>query len=318
MKAREYRKKGRKNMSRRMTEDFSQTPGKLAEGDPGGALEKMPAGDSGEVPESELVQPKLNIESSVTKVSSGEFRRSRLSQNDGEGSGEELEGGSGEEFGAGPGRGRGGNPGEDDEAGEPRKAAEVRRRVSLERRTKETYIKVKLDLDGRGEAEVRTGIGFFDHMLTAWSRFAGIDLQLEAEGDLEVDPHHTIEDCGIVLAQALRAALSDKRGLERFGEALLPMDESLVQVALDISNRPYLVWDVNCPSAAVGGFPTEMAEEFFRALVQAGLTLHIRLLSGKNSHHILEAVFKGVGRVLRQAVRKSSEDAGVFSTKGVL
>ena len=192
------------------------------------------------------------------------------------------------------------------------------REARLERQTKETRIRARLNLDGTGQAEVRTGVGFFDHMLTAWSRFAYVDLELVAEGDLEVDPHHTIEDCGIVLGQALREALSDKQGIERCGEALLPMDESLVQVALDISNRPYLVWDVNCPPGSVGNFPVEMAEEFFRAFVQAGLTLHIRLLSGKNRHHILEAVFKGVGRALGQAVRKNPRYSGVLSTKGVL
>ncbi|KLU63502.1 imidazoleglycerol-phosphate dehydratase [Peptococcaceae bacterium CEB3] len=264
---------------------------------------------------------KKRSEDSLEVRSEGEFGESRGRELGGspeknpagdakEATGEIPERGSGEDWAE--------NPREDAQTRESRSQAQARRRVSLERRTKETFIKAKLDLDGTGQADVRTGIGFFDHMLTAWSRFAGVDLQLEAEGDLEVDPHHTIEDCGIVMAQALRAALSDKRGIERFGEALLPMDESLVQVALDISNRPYLVWDVHCPSAFVGSFPVEMAEEFFRALVQAGLTLHIRLLSGKNSHHILEAVFKGVGRAFRQAVRKGPGDAGVFSTKGVL
>lgn len=200
----------------------------------------------------------------------------------------------------------------------PEEIRRGRREAAVERVTKETRIRARLNLDGTGQAEVRTGIGFFDHMLNAWSRFAYLDLELLAQGDLEVDPHHTIEDCGIVLGQALREALADKQGLERFGETLLPMDESLVQVALDISNRPCLVWDVDCPPGSVGDFPVEMAEEFFRALVQAGLTLHIRLLSGKNRHHILEAVFKGVGRALGQAVRKNPRFAGVLSTKGVL
>lgn len=193
------------------------------------------------------------------------------------------------------------------------------RQASLERKTRETEIEVSLNLDGTGEAQVETGIGFLDHMLTAFSRFAYLDLKVRAAGDLEVDPHHTIEDCGIVIGKALREALGEKKGIERFGEALLPMDEALVQVALDISGRPFLVWSVDLQVGQAGAFPTEMAEEFFRALaVQAGLTLHVRLLSGKNRHHILEAVFKAVGKALGQAVRDNPRFAGVLSTKGVL
>jgi imidazoleglycerol-phosphate dehydratase len=193
------------------------------------------------------------------------------------------------------------------------------REASLKRKTRETEINLKLKLDGTGESEIDTGIGFFDHMLTSFSRFAYFDLQLAARGDLQVDQHHTIEDCGIVLGQALREALGDKQGIERLGEALLPMDEALAQVSLDIANRAYLVWDVECTGGNVGKFPVEMAEEFFRALaVQSGLTLHIRLLSGKNRHHILEAVFKGVGRALGLAVRSNPRYDGILSTKGVL
>ncbi|HBV87802.1 MAG TPA: imidazoleglycerol-phosphate dehydratase HisB [Desulfosporosinus sp.] len=193
------------------------------------------------------------------------------------------------------------------------------REACIERKTKETEIRVRLNLDGTGEAQVKTGIGFFDHMLTAFARFAYLDLSLEASGDLEVDAHHTIEDCGIVMGQALREAFGDKAGIERLGEAQLPMDEALVQVALDLSNRPYLVWDVDCPDGMVGEFPVEMAEEFFRALVmQSGLTLHIRKLSGKNRHHILEAAFKGVGRALGLALRQNTRYSGILSTKGVL
>ena len=193
------------------------------------------------------------------------------------------------------------------------------RESSIERRTKETEIRVRLKLDGTGESQIKTGIGFFDHMLTSLARFAYFDLTLEAVGDLEVDQHHTIEDCGIVLGQALREACGDKAGIERVGEALLPMDEALVQVALDLSNRPYLVWDVDCPEGQVGGFPVEMAEEFFRALaVQGGITLHLRQLSGKNRHHILEAAFKGVGRALGRALRPNTRYSGVLSTKGIL
>jgi imidazoleglycerol-phosphate dehydratase len=196
--------------------------------------------------------------------------------------------------------------------------AEVRE-GTVERQTRETTISVQLRLDGTGESEIESGIGFFNHMLSSMCRFAYFDLQLTARGDLEVDQHHTIEDCGLAIGQAFRDAVGDKRGIERLGEALLPMDEVLVQVALDISNRPYLVWDVECAGGNVGGFPAEMAEEFFRALaVQAGLTLHIRLLSGKNRHHILEAVFKGVGRALGLAVRVNTRFSGILSTKGVL
>jgi imidazoleglycerol-phosphate dehydratase len=193
------------------------------------------------------------------------------------------------------------------------------RKASLERKTKETNIRMSIDLDGQGEAQITTGIGFFDHMLEAMARFAYFDLGVEAQGDLRVDSHHTIEDCGIVLGQVLRGALGERRGIERVGDALLPMDEALVQVALDLSNRPYLVWDVDCPEGMVGEFPVEMAEEFFRAVaVQAGITLHIRQLSGKNRHHILEAVFKGFGRALGLAVRQNPRFSGILSTKGVL
>lgn len=193
------------------------------------------------------------------------------------------------------------------------------REALIDRKTKETNIHMKVNLDGAGEAQVNTGIGFFDHMLEAMARFAYMDIKVEAQGDLKVDTHHTIEDCGIVLGQVLREALGDRRGIERVGDTLLPMDEALVQVALDLSNRPYLVWDVNCPEGTVGDFPVEMAEEFFRAVsVQAGITLHFRLISGKNRHHILEAVFKGFGRALGLAVRQNPRFTGILSTKGVL
>ena len=193
------------------------------------------------------------------------------------------------------------------------------REAYIERKTKETEIHVRLNLDGTGEAQVKTGIGFFDHMLTAFARFAYLDLVIQAIGDLEVDAHHTIEDCGIVIGQALREACGDKMGIERIGETLLPMDEALVQVALDLSSRPYLVWNVECPDGLVGEFPVEMAEEFFRALaVQSGLTLHVRQLAGRNRHHILEAAFKGVGRALGLALRRNTRFSGILSTKGVL
>lgn len=193
------------------------------------------------------------------------------------------------------------------------------REATLERKTRETQIKVKINCDGSGEAQVNTGIGFLDHMLISLSRFGYLDLAMQAKGDLQVDPHHTIEDCGIVLGQALQQALGERQGIERVGEALLPMDEALVQVALDLSNRPYLVWDVECANGMIGDFPVEMTEEFFRAFaMNAGLTLHIHLLTGKNRHHIMEAVFKGVGRALGLAVRENLRFKGVLSTKGVL
>lgn len=193
------------------------------------------------------------------------------------------------------------------------------REANLERKTRETQIQARINLDGSGESQIKTGIGFFDHMLISFSRFGYFNLDLQAQGDLFVDPHHTIEDCGIVLGQALQKALGDRQGIERVGDTLLPMDESLVQVALDLSNRPFLVWDVECPDGMIGDFPVEMAEEFFRAFaVNAGITLHIHLLIGKNRHHIMEAIFKGVGRALGLAVRVNPRFIGVLSTKGVL
>ena len=187
------------------------------------------------------------------------------------------------------------------------------------RETKETKIEAVLNIDGKGKAEIDTGIGFFDHMLDSWVRFGCLDLQLKVEGDLKVDQHHTIEDCGIVLGQAFREGLGDKTGIQRVGDCLFPMDEALVQAAVDISGRGYLAWQVDCPGGMVGDFPVEMAEEFFRAFaLNAGITLHINLLSGKNKHHILEAVFKAAGRVLRLAADFDSRQTGIPSTKGIL
>lgn len=187
------------------------------------------------------------------------------------------------------------------------------------RKTLETDIILTLDIDGQGKTNIETGIGFFDHMLDSLCRFAYFDLELKAAGDLEVDQHHTIEDCGIVLGQALREALGDKAGIERAGDCLFPMDEALVQAAVDISGRGYLSWKADCSDGMVGNFPVEMAEEFFRALaVNAGITLHIIQLSGTNRHHILEAVFKAAGRALGLAARKSNRSNEVPSTKGTL
>jgi imidazoleglycerol-phosphate dehydratase len=189
----------------------------------------------------------------------------------------------------------------------------------LSRETLETNIKVNLAIDGSGRTSIETGIGFFDHLLNSFGRFAYFDLELIASGDLMIDQHHTIEDCGIVLGQALKEALGDKTGIERIGDCLFPMDEALIQVAIDISNRGHLAWKVACPDGMVGDFPVEMAEEFFRALaLNAGITLHIIQLEGKNRHHILEAVFKAVGRALGLALRKNSRNEGILSTKGML
>lgn len=193
------------------------------------------------------------------------------------------------------------------------------RSSNINRQTLETKIEVVLDIDNFRKSDVDTGIGFFDHMLDSLARFAYFDLQIKVKGDLKVDQHHSIEDCGIVLGQAFREALGDKAGIERVSDCLFPMDEALVQVAVDISNRGYLAWKVDCAEGMVGDFPVEMAEEFFRAFaLNAGITLHINLTSGKNRHHILEAVFKGVGRALGLAAKYNDRYDGIPSTKGTL
>ena len=173
-----------------------------------------------------------------------------------------------------------------------------------------------LCLDG-GEAAVSTGIGFFDHMLTALAFYGGLGLHLEAKGDLEVDGHHTVEDTGIVLGQAFRQALGDRKGIQRFASAYIPMDEALCFTALDFSNRPYLVFDAEMPQPMIGDYDSCLTEEFMRAFaVHAGLTLHMKCLYGKNAHHITEALFKSLGAAVREAVRITG--TGVTSTKGVL
>jgi len=185
------------------------------------------------------------------------------------------------------------------------------------RSTKETEISVRIDLDGTGVAKVSTGIPFFDHMLEQIGRHGGFDLELAARGDLEVDTHHTIEDAGITLGAAFAEALGDKAGIRRFASYLLPLDEALIQVALDLSGRPYLAYDVDVPSQMIGTFDPQLAEEFFRAFVtSAGITLHLKSLSGKNGHHVVEASFKGLARALRDAVRV--DGGGIPSTKEVL
>jgi len=189
----------------------------------------------------------------------------------------------------------------------------------VDRVTGETRVKVRLDLDGKGNFQGATGIGFLDHMLHLWARHGLFDLTVEAEGDLQVDAHHTVEDIGICLGEALRKALGDKDGINRYGSALLPMDEALVMIAVDISGRPYLVYEVQAEGWAVGDLPVELVPEFFRAFVNnAGLTLHLHLISGRNTHHIVEALFKGCARALRQAVARNDRENGVPSTKGIL
>ncbi|KYZ75196.1 imidazoleglycerol-phosphate dehydratase [Anaerosporomusa subterranea] len=193
------------------------------------------------------------------------------------------------------------------------------RETTIERQTGETRIYASLCLDGEGNSTLSTGIGFFDHMLTLWSKHGLIDLTLKAEGDLCVDGHHTVEDCGIVLGQALAKCLGDKQGIRRYGTVFLPMDEALVMVSIDISGRPFLACDLELPAANLGGFETELVEEFLRALVvNAGLTLHVKQMAGKNTHHIIEAVFKALGRALDEATSLDPRVKGVPSTKGVL
>ena len=186
----------------------------------------------------------------------------------------------------------------------------------LSRKTKETDITASLNLDG-GEVKVSTGIGFFDHMLTALAFYAGWGLELEARGDLEVDGHHTVEDTGIVLGQALSYALGDRKGIRRFGSAYIPMDEALCFTALDFSNRPYLVFDAPMPQPMIGGYDSCLTAEFMRALaMNAGITLHQKCFYGSNAHHITEGLFKSLGLALKEGARV--EGTGTVSTKGVL
>ena len=190
----------------------------------------------------------------------------------------------------------------------------------VDRTTRETAIRVRVDLDGTGVAKVATGVGFFDHMLEQLGRHSLIDLTIDAEGDLHVDSHHTVEDVGIALGTALTRALGDKRGIRRYGWAAVPMEEALVLVALDLSGRPFLALDAPVPTEQIGTYDPDLTEEFFMALTRSGgITLHVRLLSGRNSHHIVEGVFKAVARALRIAVEVDPRTAGdVPSTKGVL
>ena len=193
----------------------------------------------------------------------------------------------------------------------------TKRQANQRRETKETTVAVALVVDGVGATKADTGIPFFDHMLEQLGKHAGFDLVVDAKGDLAVDLHHTVEDVGIVLGGTLREALADKRGVRRFANALVPLDEALVQVALDLSGRPHLAYDVDPVSEWIGTFDPQLAEEFWKGFVDgARLTLHVRSVSGKNGHHVIEASFKGVARALRDAVKIEGDD--VPSTKGTL
>ena len=194
------------------------------------------------------------------------------------------------------------------------------RKGAVTRKTNETEIVVELDLDGAGAAKIATGVGFFDHMLDQLARHSLIDITVSAKGDLQIDDHHTVEDVGIALGQALKQALGDKRGLTRYADCLLPMDETLTRVALDVSGRPFLVFRVDFPTAKIGAFDTELVREFFQALaINAGLTLHVETLYGANSHHIAESCFKGVARALGAALAIDQRQASrIPSTKGAL
>jgi imidazoleglycerol-phosphate dehydratase len=193
------------------------------------------------------------------------------------------------------------------------------RTARIQRQTAETRINLQLDLDGTGQAVLATGVGFFDHMLTLLARHSLIDLTIEAQGDLHVDAHHTVEDVGICFGKALVQALGDKAGIRRYGSATLPMDEVLVTAAVDLSGRPFCVWQAEVPRETLGTFNAPLAEEFWRAVSSSGLfNLHVLCHYGRNTHHIVEGIFKATARALRQAVESDPRMHGVPSTKGVL
>lgn len=194
------------------------------------------------------------------------------------------------------------------------------RRAEISRKTAETDITVSIDLDGTGSYDNKTGVGFFDHMLDQLARHALIDMNVRAKGDQHIDDHHTVEDVGIALGQALAQAAGDKRGIRRYGECHLPMDDTLVRCALDLSGRPYLVWDIDMTAERIGAFDTELVREFFTAFaMNSGLTLHLHKLEGINSHHIAEAAFKATARALRDALEVDPRKADAIpSTKGIL
>jgi imidazoleglycerol-phosphate dehydratase len=194
------------------------------------------------------------------------------------------------------------------------------RSAQITRKTNETDITLSVALDGTGRRDIKTGIGFFDHMLDQLARHALIDMTIAARGDLHIDDHHTVEDVGIALGQALARAMGDKAGIRRYGSFHLAMDDALLRAALDLSGRPYLVWDVDFPTAKIGGFDVELVREFFQALsTHGGITLHVTKLAGINSHHIAEAAFKSVARALREALEADPRNDGAIpSTKGML
>src|SRR5947208_1400957 len=193
------------------------------------------------------------------------------------------------------------------------------RSTSISRKTKETDIKLSLSLDGAGSATSSTGVGFFDHMLDLLTRHSLIDLKIEAQGDLQVDAHHTVEDVGIVLGQAIDKALGDKKCIHRYGWAIVPMDESLAQVAIDLSGRPAFVFNVQFKGSMIGTFPVELVEEFFKAIAtNAKMNLHVTVPYGTNNHHIAEAIFKGFAKALRQAIEHDPRNPHIPSTKGSL
>jgi imidazoleglycerol-phosphate dehydratase len=194
------------------------------------------------------------------------------------------------------------------------------RKARIERKTKETEITAEVNLDGSGSFSISTGVGFFDHMIEQLARHSLIDIALSAKGDLHIDQHHTVEDCGIALGQTVAKALGAKRGITRYAHAYLPMDETLTRVTLDISGRPYLIWRTAFPSQKIGGMDTELFREFFQAFAQnAGITLHIELIYGENSHHIAESCFKGLARALRNAITIDEKmKHEIPSTKGQL
>jgi imidazoleglycerol-phosphate dehydratase len=199
-------------------------------------------------------------------------------------------------------------------------SATARGRVAtVARKTKETDIRLTLALDGSGRSEIRTGVAFLDHMLELLARHGFFDLTVQASGDLHVDYHHTVEDVGLVLGQAIREALGEKAGIRRFGEATVPLDEALVQTVVDLSGRPFFVYEVAIAQQKIGQFDVELIHDFLLALVnQAGMNLHVRMLSGRNPHHIVEATFKGLARALDAATQREARLVGVLSTKGTL
>lgn len=193
------------------------------------------------------------------------------------------------------------------------------RTARIERKTKETEISLSLNIDGVGSSKIDTGVGFFDHMLEGFSRHGFFDLEVSVKGDLQVDAHHTVEDVGIVLGQAISKALGDKKGICRYGQSILPMDETLVLCAIDLCGRPYFQFDLELPASKVGDFDTELVREFFYAIsYKAGMNLHMKGLSGMNTHHIIEAAFKAFSKALDMATGIDARNQGVLSTKGSL